>query len=375
MSHKITVIGTRGIPHILGGVESHCQNLYPLITSMSDNKVCVIARSPYVSVKQSEYKEVQVKSLFAPKKKALEAIFHSVWASLNAWFDGSDIVHVHSIGPGLVAPLLRLMGKKVVFTHHGPDYDRQKWGGFAKKVLEFGEKMAITYASEVIVISDVINQLIKDKYQRHDAHLIYNGVVPAIPLSESVIADILSPYHLTPKNYIVAVGRFVEEKGFHDLIQAYKQSGQTVPLVIVGDADHPTTYSDELKRLASETPNVILTGFLSGDALQAIFSQARLFVMPSYHEGLPIALLEAMSYGLPVYLSDIPANAEVALDPEVYFPVGNVADLTQKLTQLPTESDSDYSAYLPKYDWGHIAQQTLSVYQECRHKEEHPLCA
>ncbi len=364
MKSDITVIGTRGIPDVLGGVESHCQNLYPLIVSESDNRVCVIARSPYVDYQESEYKGVALKSVFAPKKKSLEAICHSTLAAFTTLFDGSKIVHVHAIGPGLVVPLLRLMGKKVVFTHHGPDYDRQKWGNTAKKVLMLGEKLAVNYASEVIVISDVINNLIKEKYNRQDANLIYNGVQPAPEFDPEKSAEILSKWQLQPQNYVVAVGRWVEEKGFHDLIEAYKKANINMPLVLIGAADHATPYSDKLKKMAEETPNVTCTGFLQGEILQTVFSQAKCFAMSSYHEGLPIALLEAMSYSLPVILSDIPANTEVALSPEVYFPVGDVDALSEQLQRCTAHKTTDYSVELVKYDWPTIAKQTLTVYQK-----------
>ncbi|CAM3953276.1 Putative teichuronic acid biosynthesis glycosyltransferase TuaC [Vibrio aerogenes CECT 7868] len=361
---KVTVLGTRGIPGVLGGVETHCQNLYPEIVRQSGSEVTVIARSPYVGYKTAEYQGVQLRTVTAPKKKSLEAIIHSVFAAMTTLTDGSDIVHVHAIGPGLVVPLLRLAGKKVVFTHHGPDYDRQKWGRMAKMVLKLGEKLAVKFASEVIVISEVINQLIKGKYGRENAHLIHNGVNLPKALDQATSDAVLAQYDLTPKGYLVAVGRFVEEKGFHDLIQAYQQSGISKPLVLVGDADHPTPYSESLKQKARETEGVILTGFLKGDALQAVFSQAGLYVMPSYHEGLPIALLEAMSFSLPAIVSDIPANLEVALEREVYFPVSDVAALTDKLILKQHETYCDYRSHLKKYDWAMIAGQTQAVYNK-----------
>lgn len=363
MTKKITVLGTRGIPDVLGGVETHCQNLYPTIKAHNQVDICVIARSPYVDYRRSSYRGVETRAVWAPKKKSLEAIVHSLLAAIAARFDGSDIVHVHAVGPGLVVPLLRLLGKKVVFTHHGPDYDRQKWGRLARLALQTGERWAVRYANEVIVISDVINNLIKTSYGRQDAHLIYNGVNPAQTPQEETVREVLARYALQPGQYLIAVGRFVEEKGFHDLIDAWRLSGVTWPLVLVGDADHATAYSERLKKMAHETPGVILTGFLRGTALQAVFSQARLFVMPSYHEGLPIALLEAMSWSLPAIVSDIPANLEVGLETEAYFRVGDVAALAQKLSQRAALGPVDYSQYLKRYDWETIAAQTMQVYQ------------
>lgn len=361
---KITVTGTRGIPDVLGGVETHCQHLYPEIKSQYEIDICVIARAAYVPYRHSEYKGVETKAIWTPKKQSLEAIIHTTLAAFSTLFDKSDIVHVHAIGPGLLVPLLRLLGKKVVFTHHGPDYDRQKWGGFAKKVLLLGEKWATRYATEVIVISDVINNIIKEKHNRHDAHLIYNGVVKPEVLVPEVTDLALSAFNLQPQKYMVAVGRFVEEKGFHDLIAAHQRSGTKETLVIIGDSDHPSEYSEKLKAQAKAATNVVLTGFLRGDELKAIFSQARLFVMPSYHEGLPIALLEAMSFSLPAIVSNIPANLEVNLAPETYFKVGDVDELAAKIKAAQLWEQHDYTEYLKLYDWHIIAQQTMQVYQQ-----------
>ena len=360
---KVTVLGTRGIPDVLGGVETHCQHLYPLIVEQGF-EVEVIARSPYVSYKAASYKGVKTKALWAPKKTSLEAIVHSTIAAASTLTDGSNVVHVHAIGPGLVVPLLRLMGKKVVFTHHGPDYQREKWGRLAKIVLKLGERLAVKYANEVIVISEVINDLIKQSYQRDDAKLIYNGVNSAKALPSDVVQSTLERYQLSARGYMVAVGRFVEEKGFHDLIQAYKKSTLDMPLVLIGDTDHESDYSRALKQAAKETPGVILTGFLKGEALQVVFSQAKLFVMPSYHEGLPIALLEAMSYSLPVVVSDIAPNCAVELGSDCYFSVKNIDELSQAIQQRCVMPRQDYQHFLARYDWHKIAHQTVGVYNK-----------
>ncbi|QWL67850.1 glycosyltransferase family 4 protein [Aeromonas jandaei] len=361
---SVTVLGTRGIPHVLGGVETHCQSLYPELHRQFDVAATVLARAPYVNYRSGEFEGVALKALPAPKKKSLEAILHSLLAAFYCRRHACDLVHVHAIGPGLVVPLLRLLGKRVVFTHHGPDYDRQKWGALAKWVLRLGERWAVRYASEVIVISEVINEAIRRQYDRQDAHLIYNGVkrveLPAADKRELTLAR----FGLTAGSYLVAVGRFVEEKGLHDLIAAYRQLDTELPLVLVGDTDHPTPYSERLQRIADETPGVIRTGFLNGEALISVFSQAALFAMPSYHEGLPIALLEALSFSLPVVVSDIPANLAVALQQECYFPVGDVSALAERLYAQLTRGKVDYSDYLQRYDWQRIAGQTMAVYRK-----------
>lgn len=362
MNKSILVLGTRGIPDLLGGVESHCQSLYPLLVEKYGLDITVTARQPYVSYSESSYLGVKLKALPALTNKSLEAPVHSLLAAFYAIKSKADIVHIHAIGPGLVTPILRLFGKKVVFTHHSQNYDHQKWGKLAKFILRLGEKFAMKFASEVIVISDFMQDLMREKYGRDNCHLIFNGVNPPQLPAQDKVAEYLSKYGLQARDYVVAVGRFSQEKGLDVLLEAYKRSGINKKLVLVGDNDHPTEYSESLKQAARNTEGAVLTGFLSGDELQSIFSQADTFVLPSFSEGLPIALLEAMSFSLPVIVSDIPANKAVHLSNSCYFPCGDSQRLAEMLRERVGQDLVSYDEYLKRYDWDLIAQQTYEVY-------------
>ena len=172
---KLVVTGTRGIPNIMGGVETHCEELFPRIAAKGIDTT-VIRRSTYVHDSLSEWKGVKLIDIDTPKKKSFEAIIHTFKAILKAKTLKADIIHIHAIGPALLTPLARLLGMKVIFTHHGPDYDRDKWGFAAKAMLKLGERMGTMFANDVIVISNVINDILIRKYHRKDCHLIYNGV-------------------------------------------------------------------------------------------------------------------------------------------------------------------------------------------------------
>jgi alpha-maltose-1-phosphate synthase len=359
---KIFIIGTRGIPNILGGVETHCEALFPLIQEEGID-VTIARRSAYISSsnKINEYKGIKLVDIYSPKKKSIEAIVHTFLGVLYAKQKGFRYVHIHAIGPSLVIPIARLFGLKVIMTHHGPDYDRQKWGVLAKLILKAGEWCAVKFANEIIVISETINSILKNKYNRYDAHLIYNGV--KLPV-KSVDTSYIESLGLEKVNYIIAVGRFVPEKGFHDLIEAWQITGLQQKLVLVGDADHETPYSIKLKEKARKS-GVVLTGFIKGEKLNEIFTHAALFVMPSYHEGLPIALLEAMSYNLNVLVSDIPANIEIGLNEQLYFNCGDTEELSEKMKiRLESDLNFDFTKLLKeKYDWNNIALQTIEVYK------------
>ncbi|MDY6973689.1 MAG: glycosyltransferase family 4 protein [Thermodesulfobacteriota bacterium] len=362
---KILVTGTRGIPGIAGGVEKHCEELYPRICALG-HEVILVTRSPYVARKLYEWRGVKLINYFAPRKKNLESIVHTFMSVLKARSCNPDILHIHAIGPGLLVPVARMLGLKVVITNHGPDYDRVKWGRMAKFMLRLGEYFGGRFANEVIVVSSVISDIIKERCNRR-SNLIYNGVSRP---ERSKQHGFLTQIGARPNNYVLAVARFVPEKGLHDLIGAFRASGCSYKLVISGDADHETAYSRNLRRMASVDDRVILTGYITGEPLNQVYANARLFVLPSYHEGLPIALLEALGYGLSVLVSDIPANKEVELPAERYFRCGDVGDLKEKMEILlkkgfsEEEQENISNQIEEKYNWIRIAEQTIGVYEK-----------
>ncbi len=361
---KIFVTGNRGIPNIPGGIEKHCQELYPLIVEMGHD-VVLATRSPYVTEKLSKWRGVRLLHVFAPRVQSLEAIMHTFIAVIRARIECPDIIHIHAVGPGLLVPLAKLLGLKVVVTNHGPDYDRQKWGKPAKAMLRLGEYLGGCFADEVIVISRVIKEIINKRCDREPT-LIYNGVTVQPPCKETGFIERIGA---VPDQYILAVARFVPEKGLHDLIKAYTNLDTQCRLVIAGDADHETPYSLKLRDLAAQDNRIILTGYITGELLNQVFSHARVFVLSSYHEGLPIALLEAMSYGLSVLVSDIPANMEVGLEEKHYFKCGDVEDLRNKMVKLLTNKLSETKRselkhrVAEEYNWQRISEQTVKVYE------------
>lgn len=356
---KVTVVGTRGFPNVQGGIETHCRELYPRLVAMGAD-VTVIRRKPYIndSNRLAEFEGVRFKDIYAPRNKYLETIVHTFFAIIYARSFKPDILHIHAMGPSLLVPLGRLLGMKIVMTHHGADYNRDKWGFLAKKILRLGEKAGVTRSNAVIAISGAIKRDISEKYNRSDINVIHNGVNQP---KHSSVTSYITELGLTPGRYIVSVGRFVKEKGFDDLIDAFGTVAKLgYKLVIAGDADLPDSYSESLKRKANET-STVLTGFIQGEQLRQLVDNAALFAMTSYHEGLPIALLEALSFGLDVVVSDIEANRLACLEEQDFYRVGDVADLARKL--LEKLSMSRRRRYdLSPYDWNHISRQTLDVY-------------
>lgn len=363
---KVMMLGLRGFPNVQGGVETHAEHLCPLLADMGCD-VTVLVRAPYQPKDIGQtWRGVKFVPLWAPKSKGLEAILHSFLGVLYAAVKRPDILHIQAIGPAIMTLPARLLGLRVVVTHHGPDYDRQKWGRFARWVLQTGERFGMRWSNARIVISEVIRSLVRGKHDR-ESTLVPNGVVlPALP--DTVEAP--SAFGLEPGRYVLLVSRLVPEKRHLDLIEAFRRAA--LPgwkLAIVGASDHPDAYVKQVLDAAAATPGVVCTGLQTGLSLRELYAHAGIFVLPSSHEGLPIAMLEALSYGLPVIASDIPANVEVGLPAAHYFPLGDVEALAVRLREfaaqpLTLEAREVRRAWVSeRYDWHDIARRTLVVYE------------
>ena len=367
---KICAIGLRGIPEIMGGIESHCQQLYPRLVNRGVS-VTVLARSPYVDQKKYVYEGVEVRSVWAMKSKFLETFLHTFIAIFYARFwIKPDVVHLHAIGPALFTPLARALGMKVVVTHHGADYDRQKWNALAKFILKLGEKMSVVFANELIVVGSSLTDNLKLKHPSNAYKISYvpNGMLPGFAgdISESNLPPELG---LDSKKYILTVGRLVPEKGFHDLVDAYNKADTNLKLVIVGKADHQDSYSRGLLEQASN--RVLFAGRRSGDELHALYKHAKVFILPSYHEGLPIVALEAISSGTSVLLSDISPNLDIDAPQDSYFAVGNINQLSKKLENLDSlELRLEQASFLKKFNWDKIASTTYGIIFKYMNKSE-----
>jgi glycosyltransferase involved in cell wall biosynthesis len=361
---KIGVIGTRGFPEIQGGIETHCMELYSRIALMDGNRITVYRRTPYLNSgnRHSECENIRFVDIPVPKSKNFETIMHSFLATVHAIFQHYDIVHYHNTGPGFFIPLLKFTRAKIFFTYHNVSYTQKKWSHFAKSFLNSSEKISLTHSDFVIFISDIIRSEMLAKYNIKSHKVISNGV--NLPIRSDNL-DYIDSLGLEKKKYVISIGRFLEEKGFDYLIRAFRKTEVScIKLVIAGDTDYPTEYSERLKSLAKDN-GVILTGFIKGEKLNQIYSFAKLFIMSSFEEGMPITLLEAMSYDLDVLASDIPANLKIGLDKDDYFKVGDENDLKEKIMKkLSIRKEHNFRTFLVEhYNWDKIALETYNTYK------------
>ena len=274
--------------------------------------------------KKTEYKGICQKSVPTIEKRGLAAVSSSVFAALYSAFGKYDIVHIHAEGPAFFAWLPKVFGKKVIVTIHGLDWQREKWkSGFGSKFIRQGEKNAVKYADEIIVLSKGVQNYFKKTYGR-ETHFIPNGVnSPEIREAELITKK----FGLSKNSYILFLGRLVPEKGIRYLIEAFKQVKTDKKLVIAGGSSDTDSFTKELKELAKDDDRIIFTGFVEGQMLEELYSNSYIYTLPSDLEGMPLSLLEAMSYGNCCLVSDIPECAEIVEDKALIFKKANVDDL------------------------------------------------
>jgi glycosyltransferase involved in cell wall biosynthesis len=363
---RVIMLGLRGFPNVQGGVETHAEHLCPCLKELGCD-VEVIVRSSYMPPDRGDdWHGVRYLRVWSPKASGLETVVHSFLGVLVAAWQRPDVLHIQAIGPALMVPLARLLGLNVVVTHHGPDYEREKWGSLARMVLRAGEAWGMRFSNGRIVISQTIRKLVRDKYGLN-SDLIPNGVtLPDVPRSTSVLQN----FGLAPGRYVLMVGRLVPEKRHADLIQAFADARlDGWKLVLAGASEHPDAYAAAVAARAQATAGVVMAGFQCGLALRELYAHAGIFVLPSSHEGLPIALMEALSFGLPVVASDIPAHLEIGLDDAHYFHLGDVSALADRLASFahspwPSElRDKTRSWLAEREDWRSVAERTLGCYR------------
>ncbi len=370
---KIAMLGQKRIPSREGGVEVVVEELSTRMAKKNNEVTCYNRGGKHVLDKNTEvkemkeYKGVKLKKCLTIDKKGLAAVTSSFFATLKILFSKADVVHYHAEGPCAWMWIIKLLTrKKIVATIHGLDWQRAKWGGFATKFIKFGEKVAVKFADEIIVLSENVQNYFKEKYNR-DTVFIPNGVNKPEIIKPDIIKE---KFGLKKDEYILYLGRMVPEKGIHYLVEAFNNIKTNKKLVIAGGASDTDEYFKEIKEMAKDNKNIIFTGFVQGKELDELFSNAYIYCLPSDLEGMPLTLLEAMSYGNCCLTSDIAECATVTEDKGVTFKKGNVKDLTKTLQKL-CDNKKDVDKYknesqefiLNKYNWDDVTNKTLDLYK------------
>lgn len=371
---KIAMFGHKRVPSREGGIEIVVEELTSRMVSQGHQVTCYNRRGHHVSgaefdtKRQTDFQGVKLKSVWTLDKKGLAAMTASISAAFLCAFSKADVVHIHAEGPAFMCWLPRMFGKRVVVTVHGLDWQREKWKkGFASKYIHAGEKMAVKMAHEIIVLSKNTQDYFRDTYGRETV-FIPNGVnKPEIRPAE----QITERFGLHKDEYFLFLGRLVPEKGVHYLVDAFLKTKTDKKLVIAGGASGTDGYIKGLKELAKDDPRIIFTGFVQGQMLEELYSNAYVYVLPSDVEGMPLSLLEAMSYGNCCLTSTIPECTEVVEDKAVSFQKSDVVALAETLQKLSDEpvlvagfKSTARDFICEKYDWNTVTDKTMELYHE-----------
>ena len=354
-----------------GGIEIVVKELCTRMAKNGYTVTCYNRSGHHVSGaeydKKTEYEGINQKCVPTIEKKGLAAVSSSFFAALYSAFGKYNVVHIHAEGPAFFSWLPKLLGKRVIVTVHGLDWQREKWkSGFGSKFIKQGEKNAVKYADEIIVLSKGVHDYFRNQYGR-ETRFIPNGVNrPEIRKAE-LITD---KFGLTKDSYILFLGRLVPEKGIRYLIEAFKNVKTDKKLVIAGGSSDTDSFMKELKELAKDDKRIIFTGFVQGQMLEELYSNAYIYTLPSDLEGMPLSLLEAMSYGNCCLVSDIQECTEVVEDKALIFKKSNVQDLQNKLQEACDRAEkimelkqqaADYIC--KKYNWDDVVEETLKLYK------------
>lgn len=370
---NIAMIGHKRIPSREGGIEIVVEELSTRLVNLGHTVHAYNRKGHHVSGKKydesnsnlNEYKGIKIIPVFTIERKGVSALTSSFFATLRALFGGYDVIHFHAEGPSAMLWLPHLFGIRTVVTIHGLDWQRAKWGGFAIKYLKFGEKVAAKFADEIIVLSKNVQQYFMDTYGR-ETKFIPNGIAEPDIKGSTLIEQ---KWNLKKDEYILFVGRIVPEKGLDYLVDAFREVDTFNKLVIAGGASDTDDFMMEIKDKARADNRIVFTGFVQGEALEELYSNAYAYVLPSDLEGMPISLLEAMSYGNCCVVSDIPECTEVIEDKAVVFGKSDVQDLREKLELLCANPDivdkykKEASGFIcSKYKWDSVVEKTVELY-------------
>ena len=356
-----------------GGVEIVVKELCTRMAQKGCEVTCYnrsghhVSGAEYDSVDETEYKGITQKYVPTIEKKGLAAVSSSFFAALCSAFGKYDVVHIHAEGPAFFSCLPKMLGKRVVVTIHGIDWQREKWqSGFGSKFIRQGEKNAVKYADEIIVLSKGVQEYFKETYGR-ETHFIPNGVNRPQIRKANLITE---KFGLKKDSYILFLGRLVPEKGIRYLVEAFKNVNTDKKLVIAGGSSDTDSFMAELKELAKSDDRILFTGFVQGAMLDELYSNAYIYSLPSDLEGMPLSLLEAMSYGNCCLVSDIPECAEVVEDKALIFKKSDVEDLREKLQdacdhpEMVMKMKNQAADFIcEKYNWDEVVKETMKLYR------------
>ena len=319
------MIGQRGIPSTYGGVETAVEEISTRLV-MRGHSVTVYCHKNRTN--QKYYKGIRLLSKPAIRRVSWETMSSSFLSTLDSLVRRFDVIHYHCLGPSCFSFLPRLFGLKTIVSIHSLNWKHSKWNTTAQRVIRLFELSAIYFPKITVVVSETMKKYFETKFKGAKIKCIPNGIAVDKPLPALRIHKL----GLKERKYFLFVGRISEEKGCHILLDAFNRIKGNFKLVLAGDTKNHKKYAEEL--MSKSNRGVIFLKEVSKDMVNELYSNAYLFVLPSWTEGMSVALLEAMSFGLCPVVSDIPENREVVGRAGFLFRTGDVECLAGVLENL-----------------------------------------
>lgn len=369
---KIAFIGGRGVAGTYSGIETYYEEVGSRLAARG-HQVVAHCRTHFTPQIQA-YRGITVRRLPSLRTKHLDTLLHTFLSTLDVLPRGFDIVHYHALGPSVFSVVPRLFGTKTVATVHGLDWQRGKWGPFARAFLQFGEWASARCPTATVVVSRTLQRHYAAQYGRKP-HFIPNAVVNSAVTCAPRPAARIRQHGLEKDGFLLFAGRLSPEKGVHTLLEALGPVDGRMPLVLAGGSSYSGGYIEQLRAMAWD--KVIFLGNVDQEMMQELYSNCYAYILPSVMEGLSVGLLEALSYGACIVTTNISENIEVVGDAALSFPPGDVAALRELLRRVLTSEElvreyrtraAAHAAAQP--DWDEVARQTEALYYELLNAKE-----
>ena len=309
---RLSMLGTRGVPASYSGFETCVEQVGKRLVSRG-HRVLVYCRTGQPGAAAGSYLGMERAVLPAVRTKGLETLSHSALSTAHALTrDHPEAVVIFGVGNAVFARAFRAAHIPVAINVDGADWARRKWGGVGRRYLRWSEGVASRLANVVIADSTTIAAYYEREYRKPSSYIPYGAEVPSVVGAES-----LQFFGLTPRGYLLAVGRLVPENGLHHLIAAYARVAPSIPFVVVGDAPYSEEYKRYLRKIAP--PSVIFTGYQFGPAYHELSANAYAFLFGAEVGGTHPVLVEQLAHGNCVVARWTESNAEVAQDAAIMF--------------------------------------------------------
>jgi len=363
---RIGFLGTRGIPACYSGFETFVEQISVRLVQRG-HSVTVYNRIPFNRYGEERFKGVRIVRLPTFPTKATDTIVHTAASVLHALGHRYDIAYFCGVGNSLLSFAPRLRGMRTIVNVDGADFARAKWSGFGRWWLQRSESWAARLADAVVADNGTIKQRYRQLYGI-DAELIPYG---ANVVTQDPGSDALKKYQLTPKNYFLYVSRLTPENAADLAMMAHQTSGVGQPLVVIGDAPYQHEYIAKLKSITARAKNIVMTGFLFGEAYQQLSFHARAFILPTAIDATRPVLLDQMGFGNCVIVRDTPGNLEVVGDTAITFshtdPERSLAAALQKVSAdgalAARQGELAQQRVRAHYDWDVICSRYESLFK------------